>query len=341
MNLDAAGRDEFAPAISNDGSRILFLSRRTDTGDTQAFLMRGDGSGRRQITSEAEGIQSAVISGNGAVAWVLTRLGRVIRIEIDSGARREVIGHVPAFLSEAQVQAAPGAVLKVSASVAAGEAVDVEVGGKPAPVLSVEQGSVTFQVPWELEPYDTYAAGLRTAPPGEWMGLPLELFAVRFQAAFVRSPGADHALAAHQDWSALVDPNWPARPAEIVHIYATGLGPVTPPVPTGTAAPDAPLSLLATPLRCYVPYGSTLAGPLPLDVLYAGLAPGTIGYYLIRFGCRPALSERSLMVQCELRSNRGDVRDVLRRAYRFASNNIITLCLKTALDGATCSAGRP
>jgi hypothetical protein len=207
VSLDTPGRDEFAPNISDDGSRILFLSRRRDTGDTQAFVMNGDGSGRRQITSEPDGIQSAVLSGNGAVAWLLTGLGRLIRLEVDRAASREVIGHPPAF---------------------------------------------------------------------------------------VRSPNADYALAAHEDWSALVDANRPARQAEIVHIYATRLGPVTPPVPAGTAAPASPLSVLATPLSCRDRSGGVL------DVLYAGLAPGTIGYYLISVRLPSASGQRLLEIHCEL-----------------------------------------
>ena len=64
-------------------------------------------------------------------------------------------------------------------------------------------------------------------------------------------------VAYHQDWSGPVT-------MDIVYLYATGLGPVQPAAQTGVPAGAAMGTL---PLSCNAP------------LMYAGLAPGLIGYY--------------------------------------------------------------
>ncbi len=71
----------------------------------------------------------------------------------------------------------------------------------------------------------------------------------------------------HQDWSGIVSLASPARPGEAIHFYILGLGPVDPPVKDGEPGPTSPLSLVTTPVQCNAP------------VLFAGLAPGLIGFY--------------------------------------------------------------
>jgi uncharacterized protein (TIGR03437 family) len=82
------------------------------------------------------------------------------------------------------------------------------------------------------------------------------------------------AAAVHEDFTALVTRENPARAGEMLHLYMTGLGPVVPAVKTGEAAPANPPSAAVTPLVC------DLDG-IPADVLFAGLAPGFVGYYQV------------------------------------------------------------
>jgi uncharacterized protein (TIGR03437 family) len=105
-------------------------------------------------------------------------------------------------------------------------------------------------------------------------------------------PSPSVAAIAHQNWDGLVTYTSPAHPGEIVHIWAAGLGPVSPELPAGAAAPSAePLARLVPPLLCN-----------DSEVLYAGLAPGyfervyqvdlrlgdTSGYFLLR--CSTAMN---------------------------------------------------
>ena len=77
---------------------------------------------------------------------------------------------------------------------------------------------------------------------------------------------------AHQDFSGLITSNQPARPGEIIHLYASGFGPVTPPVPDGASPPATHLSRTVNPVTCGALDAS--GNLIPFTLLFAGLAPG-------------------------------------------------------------------
>jgi uncharacterized protein (TIGR03437 family) len=80
------------------------------------------------------------------------------------------------------------------------------------------------------------------------------------------------AVAQHSsDFSPVTKAN-PARPGEIVILYANGLGLVQPAVSPGAPAPTMPLA--TTVLNPEVTIGGTQA-----EVLFSGLAPGFVNLY--------------------------------------------------------------
>jgi uncharacterized protein (TIGR03437 family) len=72
----------------------------------------------------------------------------------------------------------------------------------------------------------------------------------------------------------LVTASNPIHGGDEITIYATGLGLTSPEVPAGQPAPSAPPALTV-----FAP--EVLLGDTPLEVRYAGLAPGTAGVYWI------------------------------------------------------------
>lgn len=64
------------------------------------------------------------------------------------------------------------------------------------------------------------------------------------------------------------------RPGELISIYATGLGPVTNPPPSGSPASGNPLSQVIVPVLVNI-------GGVPVEVTFAGLSPGFVGLYQI------------------------------------------------------------
>jgi uncharacterized protein (TIGR03437 family) len=149
--------------------------------------------------------------------------------------------------------------------------VSILVDGVLAPILAVAplasgMQQINFQVPFEAasnvveiryQGSSTFAFP-QTAAPG----------------IFTLSDGAP-AIQHSADYS-LVTPSNPAVPGEVIIVYATGLGQVTPAVPSGVAA-SAPTP--ATP-TCGSFFAQQSAPPfLTGSILYAGLTPGFVGLY--------------------------------------------------------------
>jgi uncharacterized protein (TIGR03437 family) len=72
----------------------------------------------------------------------------------------------------------------------------------------------------------------------------------------------------------LADAAHPARAGDALVIYCSGLGAVSPRVPSGSAAPAKPMSQTETP--------KLTIGGQPAQVLFSGLAPGFVGLYQVR-----------------------------------------------------------
>jgi enamine deaminase RidA (YjgF/YER057c/UK114 family) len=107
---------------------------------------------------------------------------------------------------------------------------------------------------------------------------------------------------AHQGFSGLITSNQPARPGEIIHLYASGFGPVTPPVPDGASAPATPLSRTVNPVTCGALDAS--GNLIPLTLLFAGLAPGLTGVYQLDVQLPGSLpTGNAVQVRCGVGSN--------------------------------------
>lgn len=79
----------------------------------------------------------------------------------------------------------------------------------------------------------------------------------------------------HASDAALVTPEYPADRDEVLLLYATGLGPVSPPVPAGQAGSVDPYSVATETV-------SVMIGGHPYVVLWSGLLPGYPGIYEIQ-----------------------------------------------------------
>jgi uncharacterized protein (TIGR03437 family) len=87
--------------------------------------------------------------------------------------------------------------------------------------------------------------------------------------------------AIHEDWSAPVDRDNPARPGEIIHFYASGWGDIDGSVTSGLPTPGDRLYRITAPCewratgadRDVASFGRSF------EVLFAGLSPGFVGIY--------------------------------------------------------------
>lgn len=301
--LTGGDHPAYNPSISDDGETVLYLAAPAPDTARQVWLIRPDGSGRRQLTTFSEGIFEAVLAANGRFAVASTG-GRVVAIDTATGAVRELIGRTPVCRPEF-LALTPGSILPIrgtemaqSAEVAtvplpdrlAGRSVTLD--GVPLPLLSVSPTEIWFQVPFDLPvgrtamvevEHSSFFNGCQAQP----------------RPVVERSPhffGAAALTVAHQDFSGLVTAQSPARAGEVVTAWAVGLGKVTPEMPTRLPTPAGPLHPLANPFECHVGY--QLAGP-PVDVLFAGLAPGMIGIYQVSIRIpNPAPPDGAFFLNC-------------------------------------------
>ncbi|HWR51222.1 MAG TPA: hypothetical protein VN428_08955 [Bryobacteraceae bacterium] len=280
---------DFRPTISNNADWVLYAASPTEGAPRQAFLIRPDGGENRQLTRFWEGVSDAVLAGFGTAAFVSTPYGRLARIDVMTGAVTELLGRTPVYYAAFEALI-PGSVLPLRGTGLSETTqwalfplpssladVRVFVNGRPMPILSVSPGEVWFQVPFDLPiggPVRVELGNNSVFANGSG-NLPV----VSRKPYFFSSAGAA-LIVAHQDFSGPVTRESPARPGEVVHAYAVGLGAVSPALPTGVPAPLDTLHHLAAPFDCTagVPANGSAT---PVEVLFAGLAPGFVGLYQV------------------------------------------------------------
>lgn len=183
LSLTPPGWRDFAPRISDNGQRILFLSTPSDANDPQIYSVKPDGSQRRQVTAIPEGVISAILSGNGEVSWAVTRTGRLLKISLLTGQQQEFIGPVAAFhwpshcsgtFYGGSLSAGLGQVITVDAYVMPGEEVEVFLGSNPAPVTDVAVQRVSFRIPTTLPP-GGYSLSIQKPGDPNWLAKPIRM----------------------------------------------------------------------------------------------------------------------------------------------------------------------
>ena len=145
--------------------------------------------------------------------------------------------------------------------------------GVPVPVLNWSPVLITAQLPFDLAGSVLVTA---YAPQGASNDVALDL---RTTAPAIFRNGSAGPLTGlpavvRESNGQLTTPSNPLHGGDRVVIYAGGLGRTSPPVAAGVAAPSSPLSAAVT-------LPQVRLGGIGVEVLWAGLAPGTTGVYQI------------------------------------------------------------
>lgn len=175
------------------------------------------------------------------------------------------LSYVTAAISPGDIQ---GGVLP---TVLPGTGVHVTIGNLPATIYYVSPDQVNFLVPANLLPGASTVQVVLDGHSGPAIKITL---AAASPALFQLD--SKTAIAIHPDGTVITE-KAPAKPGEIVILYATGLGQTLPPVPYGQLFNDA------APLVQSAEFKLTLAGATANNgaVQYAGIAPGFAGLYQI------------------------------------------------------------
>lgn len=260
--LGAAGQSGTTGSLSDDGNRAVFVQNQ------QLWVADFGGGGARQVSSEPDGVVSATLSGNGRVAYAVTGAGRLVKVAVDTGVATQIIGRTP------DVSSTGGAVDAGMSTTIGGHAfadqtytaaaplpltlggVTVTVDGRVVPLSRVTPNAIDALIPWDLgssSPSTVVVSASSAQTPFEAPQSTLQV-----------SRGVRAGALYRQDWSPISDLT--VHTGEVIHVFAVGLGAVSPDVPAGAAAPSSePLARLAPPMSC-----------TNAQVLYAGLQPGTI-----------------------------------------------------------------
>lgn len=301
VTLAGAGYN-FAPYLSADGSRVMFLS--TASGTQQVWTVNTDGSALHQVTNDPTTVLSAAMSDDGLTAWYNSGSGYLIQINLDTGETKSRIGPI-LQLDAYGGPVVPGSVLTVGgAGFSDGSyfaeafplpltlgGVDVTIGGLKVPLYSVAPTKVVVQVPWEIpvsdtQPWQPVDVEVGTSAASPFLAqVSQSLVLVPAHGTFVTSEVSDplaysnfDTLVVHEKWDGLVTAMNPARPNEIVHLFGFGFGRVDSPPPTGTPAPGDPPAHTIVPVNCTT-YAADNRTIVSIPVLFSGLAPGLAGYY--------------------------------------------------------------
>lgn len=177
----------------------------------------------------------------------------------------------------------------------------VSFGGVPAPILFTSLRAIRVQVPPTLTGYSTPAQvrfqGMSTSE------IPINLVPTSPGLYTTGQSGIGQISAINADGTVNGEEN-PAERNSIVVLYANGLGPVNPPVPSGQAAPImGPLSTAVFPV------GASIGG-LAAPVYFAGLAPGMVATFQLNVGI-PADAPTGNSVPVSITSNGAPSQDLV------------------------------
>ncbi|MBC7927601.1 MAG: hypothetical protein H7039_18295 [Bryobacteraceae bacterium] len=161
--------------------------------------------------------------------------------------------------------------------------VRVFINDQPAPVYYASYNQVNFQVPYDAP---TGIVTIRIDRGGV-RGNGISARVVRSAPRLLRLGVGDYGIVVNQDGSFPVPPtpglnSRRARPGDTLVIYAIGLGPTTPAVPSGVASPLEPLARSPGNYRVIFgfagPFGANSVETTPL---FAGLTPNFVGLFQI------------------------------------------------------------
>ncbi|MBZ5626588.1 MAG: hypothetical protein LAQ69_49085 [Acidobacteriia bacterium] len=292
-----------ALSISADGQTILFRGPQVST--------LSPGGPIQQLTFFGEYVNEAILSPDGAAVYATTGANRIVQISLSDHSVTEIVARTPAVYPglELPFEPVPGSLATVFGSglsdeAAAAQSVNlpltlsgasIKIGDFPAPLRYASPSAIDFQVPFEAPPGPVGFYLASESPFYQLLTINLPAWYFRFLQI-----GPELWTAIHQDFRSFASLDDPVQPGEIIHFYAVGLGPVSPPVATGAPGPSDPPAVAVTSLQCTIrDYPNN---PTPLAIRFAGLAPGLYGVYQISVQLPDVLNKapgvRYIFVEC-------------------------------------------
>jgi uncharacterized protein (TIGR03437 family) len=152
----------------------------------------------------------------------------------------------------------------------------VLLAGEQVPLLFASNQQVNVVLPYDLPVNSTQQL---IVTMGTAISIPQPVVIASAQPAVFSQDGSGSGaaiIAAYQPDGTPLPADSPITAGDVITIYASGLGAVSPPVPAGSPAPASPLSMTTNPITVTV-------GGMQAQVLFAGLAPMFAQLYQVNF----------------------------------------------------------
>ena len=164
--------------------------------------------------------------------------------------------------------------------------VSVTIDGIACPIVYVSAAQLAVVVPYELASNTTGLANIQVTSNSVQSNIVQMYLTEAAPGTFSQTlNGIGKAAASHAVTGAPITAANPVQPGEIVSLYLSGLGTVTPPIADGAVGPSNPLSIAdvyaASNLLVYFNDFNNGALREPGTIQFAGLAPGLVGLYQI------------------------------------------------------------
>jgi uncharacterized protein (TIGR03437 family) len=282
-NIEVKVVDDCGNFITNTtpGSSVTVSFSNGDRGGSLVYKGNGTWTVTYQPRSGGKAVTATVTV---FLALGYTTLGNQIDVNINVANSAPVVPlidqngviNAASFLSGAPL--APGSLVSIFGQQFADNAsqpggVQVQLGDQALPLFYVGAQQINAQIPYTLTPNTQHQMLIQR---DNVLSVPESFTVAVAQPGIfaVNQQGTGQGAITNAITGNLADTDHPVSAGDIISIYCTGLGPVSPAVAPGTTTPLSPLSPTVNTIR-------VLIGGVDAPVRFAGLAPGLRAAYQV------------------------------------------------------------
>lgn len=283
-------------AVTNGGQGTLTVSTVTATAASSGtWLTAATVTGGFTVTADPTGLSPNTYTGTVTIASNGVNGNIVIPVELTVMAQGPPTASVGGVITNSTLAVgealAPGDIASIygsqftfDAPTAASslplqttlDGVQVLVNGKAAPVYYVSAAQINFEIPIDAATGDGTVQVVRNSQPGNMVYVRINAQTPQFIVY-----NGDYGIMTTPDNVLTGIPTHPVKAGDTIVIYALGLGPTSPPIPSGTASPSSPLATVPGTTKVCFGVESPFHQAPCATAFFSGLTPGYVGLYQI------------------------------------------------------------